>query len=218
MRERVGENKARSFANLFSEALDLVDEANEYSKYRYHHFKNKDFKIYFTIEVMIDLMSYEDDDPEIAIRMRYKDTGNFINHSYIDDVITLWDYEKFKQRVEMMNEWYTDILEDGILNRQKYFDPWSEVTDESIKEKLEGEHLSLEDQHTRIWDQISKLEYKRDELKKLKDEYFSKNKEAWNAKERDLNYIKMILINEERAETEEEEDLIKRYDSCKNKK
>ena len=78
LRERAGESKAKVFANLFSEALDLVDEANEYSKYRYHHLKNKKFKVYFTIEVMVDIMHYEDDEPEIAIRLRFKETGNFI--------------------------------------------------------------------------------------------------------------------------------------------
>ena len=75
-KERIGDDKTVQFTKVFAEALDKVDEANEYSRFRYHHTKDKDKKVYFTIEVMMDVMDYTSDLPEIAIRMRKKENGN----------------------------------------------------------------------------------------------------------------------------------------------
>ena len=54
-------------------------------------------------------------------------------------------------------------------------------------------------------------------LKQSKEIYSKIHKKGWNAKESDLKYVRMILINEEKPETEEEEDLVKRYNNCMNK-
>ena len=42
--------------------------------------------VYFTLEVMVDVMDYQKDDPEIAVKMRSRDTNK---------IIGLWDYGKF---------------------------------------------------------------------------------------------------------------------------
>ena len=76
-KERIGDDKTIEFTKMFAEALDKVDEANEYSRFRYHHTKDKEKKVCFTIEVMMDIMDYGTDLPEIAIRMRKKETGKF---------------------------------------------------------------------------------------------------------------------------------------------
>jgi hypothetical protein len=87
MRERIGEKKAMDFVRIFQKALDELDEANEYSKVRYLSFPLDKNNLYFTMEVMVDIQTYEIDDPEIAIRCRKKDT---------QDVLYLWDYLKFQ--------------------------------------------------------------------------------------------------------------------------
>lgn len=112
---------------IFAEALDLIDEANEYSAFRYQHFPIPQNNVYFTLEIMVDIMDYQDDDPEFAIRMRDKASN---------DVIYLWDFEKFKDRVEMMAEYYDDLKDDGILNRERYFDPWSDFNDYKVSSRL----------------------------------------------------------------------------------
>ena len=76
-KERIGDDKTIEFTKMFAEALDKVDEANEYSRFRYHHTKDKEKKVCFTIEVMMDIMDYGTDLPEIAIRMRKKETSKF---------------------------------------------------------------------------------------------------------------------------------------------
>jgi hypothetical protein len=69
---------------------------------------------------MIDIMDYEDDEPELAVRCRNKDT---------DEIYFLWSYDKFLERLELMADWYDDMCDDGILNRERFIDPWLDVND-----------------------------------------------------------------------------------------
>lgn len=121
--QRIGAEKTKKFVMIFAEILDLIDEANMYSEARYEHNPIPANKVYFTLEVMVDIMDYQEDDPEFAIRMRNKDT---------DEVIHLWDYEKFVERVEMMAEYYSDLKDDGELNHEYPFDPWLDVVEDAV--------------------------------------------------------------------------------------
>jgi hypothetical protein len=143
MKARLGDEKLQKFVELFKTALDDLDEANEYSRVRYLKFPLLKNNVYFTIEVMVDVMTFEFDDPEIAIRCRHN-TGTQVTNSLStlsyasmnqdnSNVLFLWSYEKFKERVELMAEWYSDLMDDGILNRERYFDPWIDFNDEDIK-------------------------------------------------------------------------------------
>lgn len=126
--------------------------------------------LYFTMEVMIDVEKYETDDPEIAIRCRHRRTN---------DVLYLWSYEKFKQRLELMAEWYSDIMDDGEINREHPIDPWSDVSDSDLKRKKEEQGAATEDQIKKIKIIIENLknDYKAAEgekdayLKKLEEEH-----------------------------------------------
>jgi hypothetical protein len=75
---------------------------------------------------MVDILTYETDDPEIAIRCR---------HARSNEVLFLWSYEKFMQRINMMREWYADLMDDGIINREHPVDPWSDISDSDVKKK-----------------------------------------------------------------------------------
>mgnify|MGYP007034233424 CR=1 FL=1 len=44
-----------------------LDEANEYTRARYVAFPLNRNYVYFTIEIMIDVLKYDTDEPEIAI-------------------------------------------------------------------------------------------------------------------------------------------------------
>jgi NADH:ubiquinone oxidoreductase subunit C len=93
VRDRVSQAQALKFVIMFEEALDEMEEANEYSKARYMNFPLEKNNVFFTIEIMIDILSYSVDDPEIAIRCRNKRTN---------DVIFLWSFEKFRERLALM--------------------------------------------------------------------------------------------------------------------
>ena len=98
---------------MFEQGLDDLDEANEYSDVR---IKLRDSKVknpkidqsfikntqdvYFSLEVMVDVSCYHNDDPELAFRMRDKKT-NAVKH--------LWSHEKFLERLELMREWHADL-------------------------------------------------------------------------------------------------------------
>jgi hypothetical protein len=71
---------------MFKKTLDELDEANEYTRFRYTKYPLPRNNVVFTIEVMIDVLSYHVDDPEIAIRCRRKRD---------QEVLFLWSYEKF---------------------------------------------------------------------------------------------------------------------------
>ena len=116
----------------------------------------------------------------------------------------------------MMQQWYTDVSEDGVLNNQGFFDPWNDVTDGNIKEQQEDEFLSIEDQFTKLSDLVSKYESKVQELQSQKAAYFKKNKDGWDAKEKDLEIMMMVLINDEPPSSAEEEELLARYKKAKN--
>ena len=49
-----------------------MDEANEYTTTRYKLKPKKEYNVYFSLEVMVDVMNYEKDDPELAYRCRDK--------------------------------------------------------------------------------------------------------------------------------------------------
>ena len=115
-----------------------------------------------------------------------------------------------------MQQWYADIQDDGVLNNEGYFDPWNEVTEGNIKDQREDEFLSLEEQYAKLQDMTTKLENKMEDLRNQKETYFKKNKEAWNAKEKDLDTMVMVLINDEAPSSADEEELLERYKKGKN--
>lgn len=84
LKERLGGADTKIFADKFAKCLDLIDEANEYSRYRYKNIPDEKNNVYFTLEVMEDVMDYQNDEPDIAIRMRLKET---------DQIVALWDYK-----------------------------------------------------------------------------------------------------------------------------
>ena len=101
---------------------------NEITKARYVAFKSDRNYVHFTMEIMFDVIHYEEDDPEIAIRNR---------NSRNNTVMFIWSYEKFIERLELMREWYADLMDDGIINREHPIDPWSDINDEEIKRRIE---------------------------------------------------------------------------------
>lgn len=105
-----------------------LDEANEYTRARYVAFPLNWHYIYFTIEIMIDVLKYDVDEPEIAI---------WCWNARTHEVLFLWSYEKFLERLELMRSWYADLMDDGIINWDHSIDPWSNVTDAELKAKWE---------------------------------------------------------------------------------
>ena len=106
---------------------------------------------------MIDVLTYDVDEPEIAIRCwnAWTHTVNF-----------LWSYEKFLEWLEMMRSWYADLMDDGIINWDYSIDPWSNITDEDVKKKKELEKGVIE---ARIEKMKRKMEKETLDMNKYKE-------------------------------------------------
>lgn len=133
---------------MFQEALMKLDECNEYTRARYVAFPLNRNYVYFTIEIMIDVLKYDTDEPEIAIRCRSSKTH---------EVLFLWSWEKFKERLEFMREWYADLMDDGIINREHKIDAWSNISDKDIKLKQEEEKGDIEERIKKLKKKVDKL-------------------------------------------------------------
>ena len=129
---RCGREMMQKFSAIFAQALDTLDEVNEITKYRYEKFPKPENNVYFTLEVMIDILDYEEDEPELAVRCRDKVT---------DEVLFLWPFEKLLQRLTMMQDWYDDMEDDGILNRERFCDPWLDISEEAVDDNKEQQIL-----------------------------------------------------------------------------
>lgn len=136
LRERIGEEKTSVFVRQLQQILQALDEANEYTKARYVAFPLDRHYVRFSLEIMIDILTYDNDDPEIAVRCR---------HSKTDEVLFLWSEEKFYERLELMREWYADLMDDGIINREHAIDPWSDITDDDVKKRESDRDTALKD-------------------------------------------------------------------------
>jgi len=125
-RERIGEEKAAKFSKELQLALDRIEQANEYSKVRYLAFPLDKNYIYFTIELMVEVHIFQSSQPEIGIRCRNQRTN---------EMLFLWRYSKFVDRLRLMEKWYADITDNGMLNGDYIIDPWVTITDEDIKRR-----------------------------------------------------------------------------------
>ena len=96
---------------------------------------------------MIDVLQYDTDEPEIAIRCR-----NARTH----EVLFLWSYEKFQERLELMRSWYADLMDDGIINRDHSIDPWSNVSDAELKQKRDLERGMIQTRIEKLKKKIEK--------------------------------------------------------------
>lgn len=141
LKDRIGSQKAKIFSETFAEALDLIDEANEYSKFRYSKLPDPRNDVFFSIEVIENVMDYMNDEPALAVKM--------CNHQLNKDIY-LWDYNKFKERVEMMLDWYNDMTGNQTTEKEKYFDPWTDLTDEEVLFYMEDEQEEQENQKARL--------------------------------------------------------------------
>ena len=159
MRERLGEKKGMQFVLAFQQALDELDEANEYSRTRYLAFPLDKNNVNFAVEIMIDIKEYETDDPEIAIRCRHKRTN---------EIIFLWSYEKFKSRLELMAEWYNDLKDDGVLDKEYNIDPWIDISDNDIKQKVDEQKDVTEDKIKKLKAKFAEETKKLDQIKENK--------------------------------------------------
>ncbi len=91
--------------------------------------------VYFSLEVMVDVASYEIDDPELAYRIRDKKTNS---------VIHLWSHEKFKERLELMRDWHAD-MEDGVANKIRINDPWQDIMDGDEQDLEETQLMNIDE-------------------------------------------------------------------------
>ena len=84
LKERLGSKKAKMFSEIFAEALDLIDEANEYSKFRFSKLPDPRNDVYFTLEVIENVMDYMNDEPALAVKMW---------NNQLEKDVYLWDYK-----------------------------------------------------------------------------------------------------------------------------
>jgi hypothetical protein len=143
---RIGKTRVKKFVPLFAQMLDWIDEANMFSDFRYKKDPKPQNNVYFNLEIMTDILDYEEDEPEFAVRMRNKADKS---------VIYLWDFEKFKERVEMMADWYEGMKEGSTDAESDHpTDPWIDAP--SPEEEAEQRTVIIGMLHDRI-DRIDRL-------------------------------------------------------------
>lgn len=147
LESRIGVEQVKKFVVLFEQGLDDLDEANTYTELRQNLVKHLDKNakvdpafikntqdVYFSLEVMVDVSSYDKDDPELAYRMRDKKT---------DAVKHLWSHEKFRERLDLMREWHSDLESNNI--KARIIDPWMDVMEQDEDDAEEESLLTIED-------------------------------------------------------------------------
>lgn len=77
-----------------------MDEANDYTFYRYKKFPLKSKNLYFRINAVIDIENYMKGIPELIILCEHKETK---------EVLFVWTELKFQKRLADMQAWYTDV-------------------------------------------------------------------------------------------------------------
>ncbi|CAI2380488.1 unnamed protein product [Moneuplotes crassus] len=202
LNERIGQKKAMRFIRALQQALDELDEINEYSKARYMAFPLEKNNLYFKIKIMIDITAYEQDIPEFAYVCKHKKTEKFL---------FLWSYEKFKQRLELMAEWYSDLRDGGTLDKAHIFDPWLEISDEEIKKNAEDRNQGTGDRLQKLRETIETEKETLEEIKKNKDQLYSKLERYLNKDERKSldTYIEVEIIK--RNSTDDEKALVNKF-------
>jgi len=190
------------FIRALQQALDELDEINEYSKARYMAFPLEKNNLYFKIKIMIDITAYEQDIPEFAYVCKHKKTEKFL---------FLWSYEKFKQRLELMAEWYSDLRDGGTLDKAHIFDPWLEISDEEIKKNAEDRNQGTGDRLQKLRETIETEKETLEEIKKNKDQLYSKLERYLNKDERKSldTYIEVEIIK--RNSTDDEKALVNKF-------
>ena len=111
---------------------------------------------------MVDIKEYEVHDPEIVVRCRSRNTN---------EILFLWSYIKFKQRLELMTEWYADLKDDGVLNKDYTIDPWIDISDEDIKRKVDEQKEMANDKINKL---KQRLENEKEKLEVIKTNQNSK--------------------------------------------
>jgi len=193
---RIGKSKTDAFAKAFEQALDELDEVDEYTKYRYMTFPlDKNF-IYYATEVMVDVKEFNSDEPEVAIRCRHRRT---------EEVQYLWRYVHFQKRLQKMREWYDDIAEDGIVNDDSLIDPWMNISEDDIKRKQEMQLRDFEDKVRNSKKKLIADKEILDEAKKEKEDALIKIEENLSPGElKDLpRYIQIELLKRNSKDGEE---------------
>ena len=56
-----------------------------------------------------------------------------------------------------MREWYADLMDDGIINRQHKIDPWSNISDADVKLKQDEEKGDVEERIRKLKKKLDKL-------------------------------------------------------------
>ena len=55
-----------------------------------------------------------------------------------------------------MRSWYADLMDDGIINRDHNIDPWSNVSDQELKQRKELQKGALEARIEKLKKKIEK--------------------------------------------------------------
>jgi len=70
-----------------------------------------------------------------------------------------------------MREWYADLMDDGIINREHIMDPWSNIKDSDIKILKEEEKGNIDERLKKLWKKVEKLTKEQAEIKEKVKKY-----------------------------------------------
>jgi len=198
LEDRLGLDLTQKFVQVFAQALDIIEEANEYSAFRYSKFTKPRNNVFFTLVISEDIKDYTTIEPFLAVLMKNKD---------FNKTEFLWDFEKFKDRVELMLDWYDDINTNGILTHEHYLDPWNDITDEEVPLYLEDEQEELENQKVRLQIYIQQCENKKKIISKQNKQIMKKLEKFGVTKKSDLQFLGESTTMGKKPNNEEQKEL-----------
>ena len=154
LEHRLDKDTFARFLEKFKGFINDVDEANDYTNFRYKKYPLKNRNIYFRLNAIIDIENYQKGEPSLIILCEQKETN---------EIQFIWSEEKFQARLAEMQTWYADVSGGSHTQSSFYeFDPWFDATDNFIKEKEQLEVMNAK----QIYEFLGNKQAKNSELLK----------------------------------------------------
>lgn len=90
LQQRLDKSTFARFLDKFKNTYDDIDEANDYTAFRYKKYPLKNKNIHFRVNVIIDIHNYIKGEPSLIILCEHKETK---------EVVFIWSEEKFQARL-----------------------------------------------------------------------------------------------------------------------
>ena len=125
LEHRIDKDNFAKFLDNYQNVMNDIDEANDYTVFRYKKYPLSTRNLSFRINAIVDIDNYLKGCPSLIILCEQKDTK---------EIEFVWSEEKFQTRLADMQSWYSDVSGGNQTESSFYeFDPWFDASDAFIK-------------------------------------------------------------------------------------